>query len=105
MGKALAAFSYQRLLWSKLLGGLDRLLHDLCSSLDDCSNTHRLIVRQKVGDPDEPTTALTLGKDLHGGMVVDVALLPLDHRVCQSTCLIVMIDDQFAYYCASCVGK
>jgi hypothetical protein len=52
------------------LRGLQGLLHYLCSPLDDCCNTRRLLMRQKVGDPDRPTAPRIVGTDLHGGMVI-----------------------------------
>jgi len=84
--------------------GLQRLLHDACPSLDKFADTRGEVVRQHVGDPDQPTAALTFGKNLDRRVVVRGLQRPLDHRVDKPTSLVVNVDKQLACHRAAREG-
>ena len=71
-----------------------RLLHGLCSLLDQLTDDGGNLIGQQVSNPDKPTVILTLGENLHRSVMVRGP--SPDCRVSKSTSLIVKIDDQLA---------
>lgn len=89
--------------WLALPGlRLYRLFHDHGAALDPQTDFHGELMRQHVGDPDEPALAHVVGKHLERGVVMHELHARLNDGISQPARLVIHGNDQFTHHTAVC---